>query len=133
MLRRGGELGSIWNVCDESVPWVSDLTRIVHGSAAEQFVAEGVGIPTDLGPVQTRTFAGKRPFTRRGLLELVRSRSCVITAPTAVRDRIVGQVSDLLDTHPDLANPKDWSLPYRTWHTGSPSADPRLSGGCRAS
>lgn len=114
VLRPGGELGLIWNVRDESVPWVSALTAIIHGSGAEQFVAEGVGSPAHLGPAQRRTFGWKRPFTRQSLLELVRSRSYLITAPAAERDRILAQVSNLLDTHPDLADPDGWLLPYRT-------------------
>ena len=114
VLRPGGELGLIWNVRDESVPWVAELTRIMHGSAAEQFVAEGEGIPTELGPVQKQVFGWKRPFTRQSLLDLVRSRSYLITAPSAEREQILAAVNDLLDTHPDLADPDAWSLPYRT-------------------
>jgi SAM-dependent methyltransferase len=114
VLRPGGVLGLIWNVRDESVPWVAELTSIMHGSAAEEFVSDGTGIPRDLGRVETLTVAWQRPFTRASLLDLVSSRSYVITATPEVRERLLARVGDLLDRHPDLADPADWSIPYRT-------------------
>ena len=47
-----GVLGLIWNVRDESVPWVAELTRIIHGSEAERFVANDQPLPTELGPIE---------------------------------------------------------------------------------
>ena len=41
VLRSGGVLGLVWNIRDESVPWVQRLTRIMHGSHAEKMLAEG--------------------------------------------------------------------------------------------
>ncbi len=115
VLRPRGELGLIWNVRDESVPWVAELTTIIHASAAETFVEELDGhIPGDLGPVQRLTVHWRRPFTRESLLDLVRSRSYLITAPDDERRHILGRVDELLDTHADLADHNEWYLPYRT-------------------
>ncbi len=114
VLRPGGELGLIWNVRDESVPWVAALSDIMHASAAERFMADEQGIPTQLGAVQRHSVAWQRPFDRRGLLALVRSRSYLITAPAETRDRILREVNELLDSHPGLADPSSWTLPYRT-------------------
>lgn len=114
VLRPGGVLGLIWNTRDESVPWVAELTSIIEGSAAERYVASGEGIPSALGPVERLVVQWSRPFDRAGLLDLVSSRSYVITAPHARRARVLAQVGELLDTHPDLADPSAWSLPYRT-------------------
>lgn len=113
VLRPGGVLGLIWNVRDESVPWVAALTSIIHGSDAERFVADGSGIP-DLGPVERFVTRWERPFDRQGLLDLVASRSYLIAADQPVRDEVLRQVGELLDTHPDLADPQTWRLPYRT-------------------
>src|SRR5687768_1912363 len=41
VLRSGGVLGLVWNIRDESVPWVARLTDIMHGSSAEQALAGG--------------------------------------------------------------------------------------------
>lgn len=114
VLRPGGVLGLIWNDRDESVPWVAALTRIIHGSAAERFLAEGSGIPDDLGPVERFVTRWERPFDRQDLLDLVASRSYLIAADQPVRERVLRQVGELLDTHPDLGDPQRWRLPYRT-------------------
>lgn len=114
VLRAGGVLGLIWNVRDESVPWVARLTEIIQGSAAERFVAEDDGIPQDLGVLERLSLGWERPFDRLGLLDLVASRSYLITAPPEVRADVLAQVSELLDTHPDLAGRESWRLPYRT-------------------
>ncbi|GAB2992468.1 class I SAM-dependent methyltransferase [Actinotalea caeni] len=114
VLRPGGVLGLVWNVRDESVPWVARLTEIIHGSAAERFIAEGRGMPDGVGDVERLTWSWQRPVDRQGLLDLVASRSYMITAPPEVRADVLAQVSDLLDTHPDLAGRDRWELPYRT-------------------
>lgn len=114
VLRPGGTLGLIWNVRDESVPWVARLTEIIKGSAAERFVAERSGLPTGLGHLESFAVTWSRPFDRQGLLDLVASRSYLITAPDEKREAVLAEVSDLLDTHPDLADAATWALPYRT-------------------
>lgn len=114
VLRPGGVRGLIWNVRDETVPWVWRLTEIMHGLAAERFVAEGQGIPDELGPVERLTLAWERPFDRASLLDLVASRSYVITLADPARAELLAEVSDLLDTHPDLTDPAQWRIPYVT-------------------
>lgn len=114
VLRPGGVLGLIWNVRDESVPWVAALTELMHASAAESFVAESEGLPDELGPVERLEVTWQRPFDRQGLLDLVRSRSHVIAAPPQERERILQDVSDLLDSHPELAGRTEWLMSYRT-------------------
>lgn len=114
VLRPGGQLGLIWNVRDESVPWVAALTEIMHGSVAEIFVADGTGMPTELGPMERLTVRWERPFTRDSLLDLAKSRSYVITATPERQADILARINDLLDSHPDLADPDSWRMPYHT-------------------
>lgn len=114
VLRPGGVLGLIWNVRDESVPWVARLTEIIQGSAAERFIAEGHEVPEELGVVERLTRTWERPFDRQGLLDLVASRSYLITASAEIRSDVLRRVSDLLDTHPELAGRESWRMPYRT-------------------
>lgn len=109
-----GVLGLIWNVRDESVPWVAELTRIIHGSEAERFVANDQPLPTELGPIERLGVRWERPFDRQSLLELVGSRSYVISAPPDERAAIMRGVDDLLDNHPALQDEANWRLPYRT-------------------
>ena len=67
----------------------------------------------------TRLLAGRvdvmyAPFDRQSLLELVGSRSYVISAPPDERAAIMRGVDDLLDNHPALQDEANWRLPYRT-------------------
>lgn len=113
VLRPGGILGLVWNIRDESVPWVAELSAIMHGSVAEEYVANNA-VPTAIGPVEPFTVEWRRPFDRQGVLDLVASRSYVISAPEAERAAILDGVNALLDTHPELAGRDAWELPYRT-------------------
>lgn len=113
VLRPGGVLGLVWNVRDESVPWVARLTEIMQGSAAERYVAEN-RVPDDVGPVERLSLPWSRPFDRESLLDLVSSRSYFITATPRRRAEILAGVDELLEEHPDLADPAAWQIPYRT-------------------
>jgi len=98
VLRPGGVLGLIWNIRDESVPWVARLTGIMHGSNAEKMLAAGAPPVAEPFPaLETRDWSWSRPMTREDLLAMVRSRSYVITADAAERARIERGVADLCD------------------------------------
>ncbi|HOQ52621.1 MAG TPA: class I SAM-dependent methyltransferase [Micropruina sp.] len=115
VLRPGGTLGLIWNVRDESVGWVAELTRIIHASAAESFVTDREAIVAGLGGgVERLTIPWQRPMDERALLDLVASRSYVINASTMQRAQILAAVDDLVRNHPDLGIGTRWSLPYLT-------------------
>ncbi|WP_235737263.1 class I SAM-dependent methyltransferase [Nocardioides alcanivorans] len=98
VLRPGGVLGLVWNIRDESEPWVRRLTEVMHGSHAEEMLATGgptVGPP--FGTLEHAEWRWTRPMTRDSLLTMARSRSFVITAPDDVRARIEAGLRELLD------------------------------------
>ncbi|WP_108717515.1 class I SAM-dependent methyltransferase [Miniimonas sp. S16] len=99
VLRPGGVLGLIWNVRDESEPWVRRLTEIMHGSRAEQMVAAGA--PPVAPPLSSRLDRAEwrwtQTVTRADLLAMARSRSYLITAGDEERARIERGLADLLD------------------------------------
>lgn len=98
VLRSGGVLGLIWNIRDESVPWVRRLTRIMHGSHAEEVLAGGgpqAGEP--FGVVEAREWRWSRPMTRESLFAMARSRSYIITADAEDRAVIEAGLADLFD------------------------------------
>jgi len=98
VLRSGGVLGLIWNIRDESVPWVRRLTEIMHGSSAEEMLAEGdppLGKPFDV--VESRVWRWSRPMTRESLLAMARSRSYIITAEADHRAAIEAKLAELFD------------------------------------
>jgi SAM-dependent methyltransferase len=98
VLRSGGVLGLIWNVRDESVDWVSEMSDIMHSSNAEIMIAEGgpvVGEP--FGGLERRSWSWTRPMTRDALFDMARSRSYLITAEPGDRARIEPELAVLFD------------------------------------
>jgi hypothetical protein len=98
VLRPGGVLGLVWNIRDESVGWIAEMSRIMHGSKAEIMIAAGgpeVGAP--FGELETRSWNWQLPTTRAQLWHMVRSRSYVITADAAQRARMERELGALFD------------------------------------
>ncbi|MET0734795.1 MAG: class I SAM-dependent methyltransferase [Microbacterium sp.] len=112
-LRTGGVLGLIWNIRDESDPWVAQLTEAMHGSHAEELLAgEGVRVGPPFAELETRTWTWRRTMTRAALLDMVSSRSYIITATPEDRARILARVDELFDARRGDADVVD--IPYRT-------------------
>jgi SAM-dependent methyltransferase len=114
VLRVGGRLGLIWNIRDETVPWVAELGETMHQGNAEKLIAEGgpaVGPP--FGAPETAEFTWSSTFSVDRLVELAASRSYVITASEARRAEIFGGVRALgervVGAHELL------EMPYRTY------------------
>lgn len=98
ILKPGGILGLIWNIRDESVPWVARLTEIMKGSHAEQMLADGPPrVAAPFGPLEAAVWRWSRPMTRAALTAMVRSRSYIITAAAEERARIERDIAELFD------------------------------------
>lgn len=98
VLAPGGVLGLIWNIRDESEPWVARLTAIMKGSHAEQMLAAGPPrVAAPFGPLEAAKWRWSRPMTRAALEATVRSRSYVITASADERARIEKDSAQLFD------------------------------------
>jgi ubiquinone/menaquinone biosynthesis C-methylase UbiE len=114
VLRPGGTLGLVWNLRDDRVPWVERLTTVMHPAEGEIFMETGVIERGPFGEIESASFEWSRDFTRDELLDLVRSRSYVITADATERASILADVNHLLDTDPDVGGQASWSMPYVT-------------------
>lgn len=117
VLRPGGVLGLVWNIRDESEPWVAELTRVMHGSHAEEMLAgDGVRVSAPFGVLETRTWRWTRTITREALRDMVLSRSYIITADEADRSRILEGVDELFsaNSRADGSGAEVAELPYRT-------------------
>jgi SAM-dependent methyltransferase len=113
VLRPGGTIGLVWNIRDESVPWVARLTEIVSASEAERFVAgEGPQLRSPFGSLQHTVVDWDRHMSGEQLLAMAASRSHVIASTDAERTRILAAVREL------AAEVADGDgvivLPYRT-------------------
>ena len=114
VLRPGGTLGLIWNIRDEGIEWVRRLTDVMHKSGAEVALEGDVEIGPPFGPTEKFELPWSRPMTLELLLEMVRSRSYVITAPAEERESILAGVRELIEAEPALAGSEEFDLPYVT-------------------
>lgn len=115
VLRPGGTLGLVWNIRDDSVPWVAAMSEIMHHSAAERMIhTDAVTIAAPFGELEERTWTWIRAITRAALVDMVASRSYVITADPPTRARIDAELAELFDGLPDLADGGTIDLPYTT-------------------
>lgn len=117
VLRPGGVLGLVWNIRDDSVPWVARLTAAMHGSHAEEMLAgDGVRVGAPFGEVERRVWRWTRTMERAAFLDMVASRSYVITAAEADRTRILAAVEALFDENlqVDGRGREVVDIPYRT-------------------
>lgn len=113
VLRPGGTLSLIWNVRDHTEPWVALLDNILHQHTRQEMDTEPtLGEPFDR--LERTEIRWRHRLGRGELLDLVASRSYVIVLPEHQRRELLGSVTELLDTHPDLAGRAELSLPYVT-------------------
>jgi SAM-dependent methyltransferase len=110
----GGRLGMVWNVRDERVPWVAALTHLLerHSDPGPELAVPEVGAP--FRPMERVRLAWVHRVSRQQVVDLVASRSYVITMPPAAREQLLQDVRHLLLSHPDLTGHPDVALPYLT-------------------
>jgi SAM-dependent methyltransferase len=111
VVRPGGVFGPLWNVRDDSVPWVAELTRTVlqgDGSSSVSDYSE-----RDLGPSfpdrERAEFHFGIEHTTAGIVDLVRSRSKYLVAGEAERREMVAATEVIVG-----GLPQPFELPYVT-------------------
>lgn len=114
VLRPGGRLTVMWNVRDETEPWVAAYTGILHrGDPMPTHFA-----PPVLGPQLGPTEAAQFPWTQRiqpaVLRTLAASRSFLLTMAPDERESRLAEVDDLVRSHPALAGRDVVDLPHVT-------------------
>lgn len=115
VLKSGGSLALVWNIRDESVPWVEKLGEIMGGSAAETAMQQGVTIGAPFGPTERFEVGWSATVSLDGLLALAASRSYIITADETRRAEVFDGVRELVATDPAIAGREEFELPYRTF------------------
>jgi SAM-dependent methyltransferase len=111
VLRPGGVFAPIWNIRDESVPWVARLSQLSddrHGGAHDGQLED-----PDFGPlfgrVAGKTFQHEVPMTAERLVALISTRSYYLTATPRQQAEIAGAVRELV-----VGMPETFPLPYET-------------------
>ena len=114
----GGAVGLLWNLRDERVAWVADLTRALGGagdvvSEAHELSDEWIDDPRFSG-AERREFPNPEPFDRARLVEWALSTSSVATLAPAEREVALDRVGRLADEHPELRGREWFTMPYVT-------------------
>lgn len=114
VLAPGGSLGLVWNMRDEHEDWVAELGGIIHarGEGDAGRLSPAIGSP--FGPVQHHQVEWRYRLNPEALLDLVASRSYVITLPALERATVLAEVRQLIATHPALIGADELSIPYVT-------------------
>jgi SAM-dependent methyltransferase len=120
VLKIGGVLGLVWNVRDESVGWVADLTRLL-----EPFEGEtprfGNGRWRDVFPAEGFSALKERRFPHahvgppeRVIVDRTLSTSFIAALPPDQRDRVAVRIRELMAATPSLAGKSEVAYPYAT-------------------
>ncbi len=121
VLRPGGRLGLIWNVRDESVDWVAEITRIItpyEGSAPRYYKGDwrqpfaGQELFTPLAP--TRFPHEHVGSAQQVILDRFLSVSFIAALPATEKAEVAARLQSLVDTHPGLAGRGTIRFPYCT-------------------
>jgi SAM-dependent methyltransferase len=114
VLRPGGNLGLVWNIRDEDVPWVRRLSEILDRPESHVFAAEepDVTAPFDPAAMEHETFRWVDEQTREQFVDMVASRSYVIVLPAAERAALIAEVEDLVES--EFGKHGSVPVPYTT-------------------
>jgi len=115
VLRPGGTLGLIWNLRDERVDWVRQMSIAMHADGDQYSGSETrADVREPFGEPEVAQFPWVARHTRDGLLDLVRSRSYFAVMTPDQQRATLADVAELIDTHPQTAGREVIELPYVT-------------------
>jgi SAM-dependent methyltransferase len=106
VLRPGGRLGLLWNLRDETVPWVAELTRIMEPHrgdaprAASGAWREAFERTALFEPLEAATFRHVHRLTAEGVVARVASVSFIAALAELQRAEIVAEVRELVGAEP---------------------------------
>jgi SAM-dependent methyltransferase/MOSC domain-containing protein YiiM len=120
VLRPGGRVALVWNLRDETVPWVRRLGECIENATggeapnSQRGWRERVDRCGLFEPLETTTFRHVQRLTVDGVLDRVVSVSTVAAAQPSVREGLVTEIRSLLAIDPDTAGRTAFVLPYNT-------------------
>ena len=120
VLRPGGLVALVWNRRDESAAWMREFTRIVdaHAGDAPRYRSgewrRGFDGNPAFTPLEQRSWPHRGEQGRAIVLERVASMSFVASLDEAPRAELLAEISELLETHPDIRGRSDVAFPYVT-------------------
>jgi SAM-dependent methyltransferase len=114
VLTPGGRLGLVWNLRDPADGWVAELERLLDGTGEAHGAVDAPApeVVAPFGRLEERAVSWMDHPTADAVLDLVASRSYVITMEPPRRQALLAAVRDLVWTHPDVAGLGRLPLPY---------------------
>ena len=114
ILKPGGQLGLLWNIRDERVEWVAELSRILREVAPSNLNSENPVVGAPFGPIERFDVEWTATLGRATLRDMVASRSYFITSSPDRQVATLNAVQDLFDTHAQLTGSSTIQMPYVT-------------------
>ena len=120
VLRPGGRLGLVWNVRDQSVDWVAEITRIITPleGDAPRFHKGGWRKPfggAPFGELRMTSFDHRHVGpAQEVIIDRFLSVSFIAALPAAQKAVVEAQLRELVATHPQLRGRESIVFPYRT-------------------
>ena len=102
----------VWNLRDETVPWVRRLSRVIGAEPDPPDPRAVLGLSGLFAPVDTKRFRIWQRLDRRGLLDLVSSRSYVARLGADEREQMLAEVGELYDAY--RGDQLGMQMPYET-------------------
>lgn len=99
VLRPGGTLALVWNLRDESVPWVRRLGRLIGSERPDDDAVEILERSGLFEGIETKTFRHWQEVGRDSLIGLVESRSYVAAMAERERTTLLKRVGELYDEY----------------------------------
>jgi ubiquinone/menaquinone biosynthesis C-methylase UbiE len=120
VLRPAGRIALIWNARDRTVDWVDQLWSVMDRVEKRapwrrhDEWRESAFVDTPwFDPLHEATFRHEQVLTVDGVIDRFRSVSHVASMPPDAQNAVLGEVRDMLASHPDTRGRNEVAIPYR--------------------
>jgi SAM-dependent methyltransferase len=121
VLRPGGRLGVLWNLRDESVPWMRHLFSVVDAQHEPRRMPGTFALPgdADFTPPEHQVVEWTRPMSPSDLVAMLGTYSAVLSMSETERAALYDSAHEYIDSHPQLSGRDIIDVPFRTvsWRT----------------
>lgn len=120
VLKPDGKLGLVWNVRDESVDWVAEITRIItpYEGDTPRFHTGNWRLPFDgryfSAPEMTCFNYSHTGNAETVIMNRFLSVSFIAALPAAEKATVTEQLREMINTHPALRGRETIAFPYQT-------------------
>jgi len=119
VLRPWGVLGLLWNIRDDSIGWVAELSSsLAVGRDVLSQVDGSDWVPVEehprFGEVERRDFPNPTPFDAARLVTWAASTSHFATMPPGERESTLQRVQEFALRHPGLGDDDHFTMPFVT-------------------